>query len=101
MSLTVVLTILSMVALTAVFAAYELAFASVRPGRLKALVEQRKRGAATALRMKERIEQSLAAAQLGMTLTAVIAAATGGASVDERFSPYIRDTFHVPERIAG
>jgi magnesium and cobalt exporter, CNNM family len=100
MSLTVVLTILAMVALTAVFAAYELALASVRPGRLKMLVDQKRWGADTALRMKERIEQSLAAAQLGMTLTAVIAAATGGASVEERFSPYIKETFHLPERFA-
>jgi magnesium and cobalt exporter, CNNM family len=100
MSLTVVLTILSMVALTAIFAAYELALASVRPGRLKVLADQKRRGAATALRMKERIEQSLAAAQLGMTLTAVIAAATGGASVEEKFAPFIRDHFHVPEHLA-
>src|SRR3954467_15946187 len=100
MSLTVVLTILAMVVLTAVFAAYELSLASVRPGRLKMLADQKRRGAATALRMKERIEQSLAAAQLGMTLTAVIAAATGGASVEEKFAPFIRDRFHVPEHWA-
>src|SRR5262245_14672290 len=100
MSLTVGLTILAMIMLTAFFAAYELALASVRIGRLRLLVEQKRRGARTALRMKERIEQSLAAAQLGMTLTAVIAAATGGASVEEKFSPYIRDTLQVPERFA-
>src|SRR3954468_16265288 len=100
MSLTVVLTILAMVLLTAVFAAYELALASVRPGRLKALADQKRRGAATALRMKDRIEQSFAALQLGMTLTAVIAAATGGASVEEKFAPFIRDRLHVPEHLA-
>jgi putative hemolysin len=97
MSLTVVLTILAMVLLTAVFAAYELALASVRPGRLKMLAEQKRRGAGTALRMKENIEKSLAAAQLGMTLTAVIAAATGGASVEEKLSPLIKQYFHLPE----
>jgi putative hemolysin len=100
MSLTVALTILGLVLLTAIFAAYELALASVRPGRLKALAEQKRRGAATALRMKERIEQSLAAAQLGMTLTAVIAAATGGASVEEKFAPFIRERLNVPEHVA-
>jgi len=100
MSLTVVLTILAMVLLTAVFAAYELSLASVRPGRLKMLAEQKRRGAATALRMKEKIEQSLAAAQLGMTLTAVIAAATGGASVEEKFAPFIRQQLNVPEHLA-
>jgi magnesium and cobalt exporter, CNNM family len=90
MSLTVGLTILAMIMLTAVFAAYELALASVRIGRLRLLVEQKRRGARTALRMKERMEQSLAVAQLGMTLTAVIAAAAGGASVEERLSPLIQ-----------
>src|SRR4051812_16679109 len=97
MSLTVVLTILAMVLLTAVFAAYELALASVRPGRLKMLADQKRRGAATALRMKENIEKSLAAAQLGMTLTAVIAAATGGASVEEKLSPLIKQYLNLPE----
>jgi len=100
MSLTVVLTILAMVMLTAVFAAYELSLASVRPGRLKMLADQKRRGAATALRMKEKIEQSLAAAQLGMTLTAVIAAATGGASVEEKFAPFIGQRLNVPEHVA-
>jgi putative hemolysin len=100
MSLMVALTILAMVLLTAVFAAYELSLASVRPGRLKMLVEQKRRGAATALRMKERMEQSLAVAQLGMTLTGVIAAATGGASVEEKLSPIIKQSLNLPERFA-
>src|SRR6187200_2933130 len=97
MSLSVVLTILALILLTALFAAYELALASVRPGRLKVLAEQKKRGAATALLMKERIEQSLAALQLGMTLTAVIAAATGGASAEEKLAPLIKEHLHLPE----
>jgi putative hemolysin len=97
MSLTVGLTILAMVLLTALFAAYELALASVRPGRLKSLADQKKRGAATALRMKENIEKSLAAAQLGMTLTAVIAAAMGGASAEEKLAPIIKQYLHLPE----
>src|SRR3954451_4593779 len=100
MSLTVVLTILAMVLLTAVFAAYELSLASVRPGRLKLLVEQKRRGAAAALRMKENIEKSLAAAQLGMTLTAVIAAATGGASAEEKLAPLVKQWLNLPEQFA-
>ena len=50
--------------------------------------------------MKERMEQSLAVAQLGMTLTGVIAAATGGASVEEKLSPLIRQSLNLPERFA-
>ena len=95
MSLTVVITILSMVALTALFAAYELALASVRTERLKALADRRVRGAATALRMKNRMEASLAVAQLGMTMTDVIGAAAGGASVEEKLSPVLERWLHL------
>ncbi|MDX1944772.1 MAG: hemolysin family protein [Pirellulaceae bacterium] len=87
MSLTVVLTILGMLILNGIFAAYELALASVRPNRLRALVDQKRRGAVTALRMKNRMEGSLAVVQLGITVVGAIAAATGGASVDESLAP--------------
>jgi putative hemolysin len=97
MSLTVVLTIFAMVSLTALFAAYELALASVRVGRLKVLAERKVRGAAVALRMKTRMEASLAVAQLGMTLTAVIGAAMGGASVEEKLSPLIAQWLNLPK----
>ena len=95
MSLTVGLTILAMMALTALFAAYELALASVRVDRLKLLADRKVRGAATALRMKTRMEASLAVAQLGMTLAAVIGAAAGGASVEEKLSPLIEKWLQV------
>ena len=46
MSLTVVLIIVAMLLLNGVFAAYELALASVRLDRLKVLADQKRRGAA-------------------------------------------------------
>ncbi len=95
MSISVILTILAMLILNGVFAAYELALASIRPGKLKALAEQRRPGAATALRMKDRMESSLAVVQLGITLVGAIAAATGGASVDEWLSPFVEKTLRV------
>jgi putative hemolysin len=78
---------LLMVGCNAVFAAYEIALASVSVGRLKALADQHRRGARSALRMKQNMEASLAALQLGITLVGAIAAATGGASADEAFAP--------------
>lgn len=78
---------LLMVGCNAVFAAYEIALASVSVGRLKALADQHRRGARAALRMKQNMEASLAALQLGITLVGAIAAATGGASADEAFAP--------------
>jgi putative hemolysin len=100
MSPTVVLIIVAMLLLNGVFAAYELALASVRLDRLKMLAEQKRRGAATALRMKNRMEGSLAVVQLGITVVGAIAAATGGASVDEKFSPIIAQTLNVSDRLA-
>ena len=73
MSLTVLLTIAGMLVLNGIFAAYELALASVRVDRLKYLVERHRRGAATAVRMKNRMEGSLAVVQLGITLVGAIA----------------------------
>jgi magnesium and cobalt exporter, CNNM family len=100
MSLTVVLIIVAMLLLNGVFAAYELALASVRLDRLKVLADRKRRGAATALRMKNRMEGSLAVVQLGITVVGAVAAATGGASVDERFSPIIAQTLNVSNHTA-
>jgi magnesium and cobalt exporter, CNNM family len=100
MSLTVVLIIIAMLFLNGVFAAYELALASVRLDRLKVLADHKRRGAVTALRMKNRMEGSLAVVQLGITVVGAIAAATGGASVHEKFTPVIVDALQVPERVA-
>ena len=95
MSLTVVVTIIVMLFLNGLFAAYELALASVRVDRLKSLVEKRRPGAATALRMKTRMEGSLAAVQLGITLVGAIAAAAGGASAEEHLSPLIENRLDI------
>ena len=100
MSLTVALTILAMLLLNGVFAAYELALASVRTERLRALADRKSRGAATALRMKNRMEGSLAVVQLGITLVGAIAAALGGANIDDRFAPLIQNRLGVSEPLA-
>ncbi len=80
-----------MIGLNSLFAAYEIALASIGEGRLHALVEGGRRGAASALRMKQNIEGSLAVVQLGITLVGAIAAATGGAGASESLEPVLRD----------
>ncbi len=90
MSLSVLLTIAAMLLLNGVFAAYELALASVRVDRLRILAERRRRGAGIALRMKNRMEGSLAVVQLGITLVGAIAAAFGGASIDDNLAPLVK-----------
>jgi putative hemolysin len=82
--------IAAMIAFNSVFAAYEIALASVGVGRLHTFVEQKRRGAAAALRMKNNMEASLAVVQLGITLVGVIAAATGGAGAEETIEPVFR-----------
>ena len=100
MSISVLCIIIAMLLLNGIFAAYELALASVRTERLKRLVEQRRPGAAIALKMKNRMEGSLAVVQLGITLVGAIAAAAGGASAEERLVPIIEKNLGLSPHLA-
>lgn len=78
-----------MVALNAVFAAYEIALASISAARLKAFADEHRPGARTALWMKQNLEASLAVVQVGITFVGAIAAATGGARAAEGIDSWI------------
>jgi len=91
---------LMMVAFNSVFAAYEIALASITLSRLHALVGTKARGAAAALYMKENMEGSLAGVQLGITLVGAVAAATGGAGAEESIAPYFQQSFGVSSGVA-
>ena len=80
--------ILAMIAFNAIFAGYEIALASIGLGKLQTLVREGRRGAKAALRMKQRMEASLAVVQLGITLVGVTAAATSGAARKNRSSRF-------------
>lgn len=82
-----------MIALNSVFAAYELALAAVSQARLRMLMREQQPGAAAALYMKENVEGSLAAIQLGITLFGAVAAATGGAGAEEMIAPRLQERF--------
>lgn len=79
-----------MVFVNAIFAAYEIALASVSVSRLQILAQEGRAGAAASLKMKEEIEKSLAVVQLGITLVGLTAGATGGASAGQDISPLLR-----------
>lgn len=66
------LVVILMVFVNAVFAAYEIALASVTVSRLQVLASRQRRGATAALQMKEDIERSLAVVQLGITLVGLL-----------------------------
>jgi len=87
--------IILMLALNAVFAAYEMGLASISRARIAVLMNEKKKGATEAAFMKDRMEASLAIVQLGITLVGAIAAATGGAGVQETFAPYLQNMWHI------
>jgi len=89
-----------MLAVNAVFAAYEMALASISRTRIEVLLHTGRRGTRCAAYMKDRMEGSLAVIQLGITLAGAIAAATGGAAVDERLSPWLAARFALSEGTA-
>ena len=80
----------AMIGLNSIFAGYEIALASVGLARLDTLVKEKRRGAVAAWRMKQNMEASLAVVQLGITLVAAVAAATGGAGAEESIAPRLR-----------
>jgi putative hemolysin len=94
------LVILAMLAVNAVFAAYEMALASVSRARLDALTQTNRRGARAAVQMKGRMERSLAVVQVGITLAGAIAAATGGAGVEESLAPVLSSTLGLTDQAA-
>jgi putative hemolysin len=94
------LVILVMIVCNAVFAAYEMALASISRTKLTYLVQTNKKGAAEALFMKDRMEASLAVVQLGVTLVGSIAAAIGGAGVTESLNPYFQKTLGLSKNLA-
>ncbi len=89
-----------MLLLNAVFASYEMALASVSRARLTLLCQQKKKGAEQAAYMKDRMEASLAVVQLGITFAGAIAAATGGAGMQESFTPYLTNALGIPDPYA-
>src|SRR5262245_58277195 len=91
----------AMLVINGIFAAYEMALASISRTRLTALVQMKRIGAREALFMKDRMEGSLAMVQLVVTLGGAIAAATGGVGADEYLSPILQSRWGVSPAIAG
>lgn len=90
----------AMIAANGVFAAYELALASVTLPRLDVLAGERRPGAVAAAYMKKNMEGSLAGIQLSITLVGASAAATGGASAEEQIAPALQDWLGISSAFA-
>lgn len=89
-----------MLVFNAVFAAYEMALAALSRARIAVLLNEKKPGAEAAAFMKDNIEASLAVIQLGITLVGVVAAATGGAGIEEVFSPWLQARFGFSDNLS-
>ncbi|MFH0753934.1 MAG: CNNM domain-containing protein, partial [Candidatus Omnitrophota bacterium] len=83
------------------FAAYEMALASVSRARLHVLEGRKIKGAVEAVFMKNNMEASLAVLQLGITFLAAVAAATGGLSAADLLTPYLIDRLHISHSLAN
>ncbi len=93
--------IIIMLVFNAIFAAYEMGLASISRARLAILFNERKKGAAEAAFMKDKMEASLATIQLGITIVGVVAAATGGAGVEKVFVPYLQHKLGFSGALSG
>lgn len=89
--------ILLMLFFTGIFAAYEMALASISLARIHVLVARKIKGAEEAHFMKTNMEASLAVIQLGIALLGAIAAATGGLSMADMLSPWLAEQWHMPK----
>lgn len=94
------LIMLLMIGFNGVFAAYEIALASISKSRLHILVSDHKPGAEAAFYMKENFEGSLAGVQLGITLVGAVAGAIGGAGAEETIAPYFERAFGIASWLA-
>lgn len=94
------LIIFFMIIFNAIFAAYEMALASISRSRLVYLVHSKRKGAQDALYMKDQMEASLAVVQVGITLVGAIAAAIGGAGVVDSVKPYLVLNYHLSDSLA-
>jgi putative hemolysin len=92
--------ILTMLFFNGLFASFEIALTSVSIARIQLLARENRPGAAVALKMKQRMETSLAALQVGTTLTGAVAAATGGAGAIEAVAPLMQTSLGLSETAA-
>lgn len=92
--LTEVVIVLVLIAINGVLAGAEIAVVSVRRTRLQALVDQKRRGAATLALLRTTPERLLATVQIGITIVATTASAFGGAAVAAHLEPLLRNVPH-------
>ncbi len=89
-----VLGILLLIAANAFFVAAEFALVSVRDTRIQQLIEARRIGARTVLKLHQRLDELLAAVQLGVTLASLGLGWVGEAFLASMLEQAFHDTSH-------
>ncbi|WP_029032138.1 hemolysin family protein [Salinarimonas rosea] len=89
----------ALIGLNGLFALSELAVVSARRARLRALAEQGKRGAATALALAEDPGRFLSTVQIGITLVGILAGAFSGAVLGQRLDAVL-ERYGVPVSVS-
>jgi putative hemolysin len=89
--LTEIVIVVVLTAINGVLAMSELAVVSSRPARLKVLIDQGSKGAATALRLSENPGRFLSSVQIGITLVGILSGAFSGATLGLRLSDWLLD----------
>jgi Hemolysins and related proteins containing CBS domains len=84
-----VLVILLLILLNGIFAMSEIAIISGRKARLQQMANEGNASAQTALDLANSPGEFLSTIQIGITLVGVLAGAFGGATLAEKFAPYI------------
>ncbi len=85
--------ILLCLTLNAVIAGTEFAFIAISKPYLRKLTAEGNKRAERVLQLRENPEKTLSVIQLGVTFIGVVAAAVGGAEVDQWFAPWLKRTF--------
>lgn len=92
--------IIFLVTLNGVFALSELAVVSARRGRLKAMAENGRPGAASALALAADPGRFLSTVQIGITLVGILAGAFSGAALGGRLSAFLEISLGFSHRVA-
>ncbi len=94
MSVLLLFVLLVLVAINGLFVAAEFALVRAKRSRLEGLVEEDKRGAATALEQIERIDESLSACQVGITMASIGIGFLGEPSIARLLEPIFGGLSH-------
>jgi magnesium and cobalt exporter, CNNM family len=94
MSVVLLFLLLLLIAVNGLFVAAEFALVRSRRGRLEALAEEDQRGASTALDQLERIDESLSACQVGITMASIAIGFLGEPSIAHLLEPIFGGLSH-------